>query len=389
MASNFYFNNGGTTTDFSDVFIRRDLFSSGGLWTWGYNINGQLGDNTTVNKSSPIQTVAGGTNWKQVSSGVQSTAAIKTDGTLWTWGYNTNGTLGDNTFVNKSSPVQTVAGGTNWKQVACGFYNTAAIKTDGTLWTWGYNINGQLGDNTIANKSSPVQTVAGGTNWKQVTCYYHTAAIKTDGTLWTWGYNNYGQLGDNTGGAGTYKSSPVQTVAGGTNWKQVACGFYNTAAIKTDGTLWTWGYNINGQLGDNTIVDKSSPVQTVAGGTNWNQVACGDSNNTAAIKTDGTLWLWGANDRGTLGDNTIVDKSSPVQTVAGGTNWKQVACGFYNTAAIKTDGTLWTWGDNSYGQLGDNTIVNKSSPIQTVAGGTNWKQVYAGYYNTAAITDIY
>ena len=355
---------------------------TGSLWTWGQNNNGQLGNNTAVTKSSPVQTIAAGTNWKLVGCGRYHTAAIKTDGTLWLWGQNNNGQLGDNTAVNKSSPVQTIAAGTNWKQVGSGGYHTAAIKTDGTLWTWGWNIFGQLGDNTVANKSSPVQTIAGGTNWKQVSGgLYHTAAIKTDGTLWLWGYNNNGQLGDNTI---VNKSSPVQTIAGGTNWKLVGCGRYHTAAIKTDGTLWTWGFNNSGQLGDNTAVNKSSPVQTIAAGTNWKQVVCGQY-QTATIKTDGTLWLWGQNYYGQLGDNTVAGKSSPVQTIAGGTNWKLVGSGDYHTAAIKTDGTLWTWGYNPYGQLGDNTVAGKSSPVQTISAGTNWKLVGCGRYHTAAI----
>jgi len=357
-----------------------------GLWLWGYNVYGELGDSTVTNKSSPVQTIAGGTNWKQVAGGFYHTAAIKTDGTLWTWGYNSYGGLGDSTITNKNSPVQTIAGGTNWKQVAGGYFHTAAIKTDGTLWTCGYNFYGELGDSTITNKSSPVQTITGGTNWKQVaTGYFHTAAIKTDGTLWLWGYNLDGELGDSTTVTG--RSSPVQTIAGGTNWKQVACSFDHTAAIKTDGTLWTWGYNGYGGLGDSTVTNKSSPVQTITGGTNWKQVACG-TYHTAAIKTDGTLWTWGYNVTGQLGDSTITNKNSPVQTIAGGTNWKQVACGYYSTAAIKTDGTLWGWGRNSYGGLGDSTVTNKSSPVQTIAGGTNWKQVATGYYHTAAIKEM-
>ncbi len=357
-----------------------------GLWTWGYNLYGRLGDNTTTDKSSPVQTIAGGTNWKQVASGSSHTAAIKTDGTLWSWGYNAAGNLGDNTAISKSSPVQTVTGGTNWRQVSGGSYYTAAIKTDGTLWTWGSNGFGNLGDNTTTNKSSPVQTIAGGTTWRQVaTGSSHTAAIKTDGTLWLWGVNPYGGLGDNTS---VNKSSPVQTVAAGTNWRQVACGTDHTAAVKTDGTLWAWGYNSTGQLGDNTSVNKSSPVQTIAGGTNWRQVACG-ANHTAAIKTDGTLWLWGWDSNGQLGDNTTASKSSPVQTVTGGTNWRQVSCGSANhTAAIKTDGTLWTWGYNSFGNLGDNTTTNKSSPIQTITGGNNWKQVACGGNHSTAIQEM-
>jgi len=180
---------------------------------------------------------------------------------LWGMGKNDLGQLGTNDITWRSSPVQTIAGGANWKQVSGGGLHTAAIKTDGTLWTWGFNLLGQLGNNTRTNRSSPVQTVSGGTNWKQVACgAYHTAAIKTDGTLWLWGYNTYGQLGNNNI---TNQSSPVQTVSGGTNWKSVAGGMYHTAAIKTDGTLWTWGFNLQGQLGTDNQVTQSSLVQTV------------------------------------------------------------------------------------------------------------------------------
>lgn len=354
------------------------------LMVWGNNGYGRLGDNTIVNKSSPVQTIAYGANWKQVYVGQFHSAALKTDGTLWTWGYNGYGNLGDNTITFRSSPVQTIAGGTNWKQVSSQRTGSVAIKTDGTLWTWGYNNFGQLGDNTITHRSSPVQTVAFGTNWKQVSRgQFHTAGIKSDGTLWLWGRNDNAQLGNNTI---TNRSSPVQTIAFGTNWQQVSCGNDHTAAIKNDGTLWMWGIGINGQLGDNTFLNRSSPVQTIAGGTNWKQVSCGQI-HTAAIKTDGTLWIWGDNTNGALGDNTTTNRSSPVQTITIGTNWKQISCGLYNTSAIKTDGTLWVWGQNDNGQLGDNTSANKSSPVQTIAGGSNWKQVSCVQFHMAAIKD--
>ena len=355
------------------------------LMVWGYNTQGELGDNTTTNRSSPVQTFTFGANWKQVSAGRYATAAIKTDGTLWTWGENWDGFIGDNTITHRSSPVQTVAGGTNWKQVSSGYPTAAAIKTDGTLWTWGDNSFGQLGDNTITDRSSPVQTIAFGTNWKQVSIgsNRNSAAIKNDGTLWLWGRNLRGNLGDNTI---THRSSPVQTVAFGTNWKQVSCGGFYTAAIKNDGTLWLWGENAYGQLGDNTLVNKSSPVQTVTFGTNWKSVAAG-GNHTACIKTDGTLWSWGRNVSGGLGDNTATHRSSPVQTIAYGTNWKQVTCGDLNISAIKTDGTLWTWGYAQYGQLGDNTTTSRSSPIQTILYGQNWKSISCGYCTVAAIKD--
>jgi hypothetical protein len=374
--------------DLENYFITEywliDQYVGDTLWTWGQGTAAQLGDNTVTAKSTPVTTFAGGTNWKQVAGGSSYTAAIKTDGTLWTWGDNGSGRLGDNTSTTRSTPVTTFAGGTNWKQVAGGNDHTAAIKTDGTLWTWGAGrTNGRLGVNDTTARNTPVTTFAGGTNWKQVACgQNHTAAIKTDGTLWTWGLNSSGQLGDNTT---TDRSTPVTTFAGGANWKQVAGGGGHTAAIKTDGTLWTWGDGTSGQLGGNTATAKSTPVTTFAGGTNWKQVSSG-SNHCAAIKTDGTLWTWGEGTNGQLGDNTATTKSTPVTTFAGGTNWKQVASGTQYTAAIKTDGTLWTWGINVNGHLGNNTTISRSTPVTTFAGGTNWKQVAGGLNHTAAIT---
>ena len=328
----------GAQSDFGDLFIQKALFTQGGLWLWGQAANGALGDNQNA--------------------------------------------------TDRSSPVQTTSGGAIWKLAAGGVYHTACIKTDGTLWTWGSGTQGQLGDNTTTGKSSPVQTLTSGYNWKLAAGgQYHTAAIKTDGTLWTWGNPTYGQLGDNQNS--TTQSSPVQTVSGGTNWKQIACGATFTSAVKTDGTLWTWGRNGNGQLGDNSIVQKSSPVQTVAGGTNWKQTAAGRV-HIVGIKTDGTLWLWGNNTYGILGDNTNTNKSSPVQTVAGGTNWKLVACGRYHTMSVKTDGTLWTWGAGAaLGTLGNNNTVNTSSPVQTVSGGTNWKQISCGGNHGIGIREDY
>lgn len=389
QVSKFYFKSGVTTYNLDDIYVRADFWRQGNLLNWGYNAVGALGIHVTTHRSSPVQTCAGGNNWIDCASGGKWTslyqshhAGIKSDGTLWLWGFNANGQLGDNTITHRSSPVQTVAGGTNWQQVAVGKYATAALKTDGSLWTWGNNAYGQLGDNTKTHRSSPVQTVSAGTTWKKVSCGdLHMAAIKNDGSLWVWGGNSVGNLGDNTV---VNKSSPVQTVTGGTTWRSVSAGNDFTASVKTDGTLWLMGFNDTGQLGDNTIVNKSSPIQTVTAGTTWKSVSAGDK-HTLAIKTDGSLWTWGRNFYGQLGDNTKTHRSSPVQTVSGGNNWVVIATGYGASASIKTDGSLWLWGYNSYGGLGDNAITNKSSPVQTVLGGTAWRKVSMGYASTIAL----
>jgi alpha-tubulin suppressor-like RCC1 family protein len=375
--------------DLEDYFVNEywliDQYIGDQLWTWGAGALGRLGNAvTTGNISTPVTTFAGGTNWKQVSGGNSHTAAIKTDGTLWTWGSENDGRLGTNDTTSRSTPVTTFAGGTDWKQVSSGNRHTSAIKTDGTLWVWGRANEAQLGTNDTISRSTPVTTFAGGFSWKQVSSGdFHTAAIKTDGTLWTWGRGNNGQLGNaNT----TNRSTPVTTFAGGTDWKQVSSGGNFIAAIKTDGTLWTWGYGNDGRLGTNDTTSRSTPVTTFAGGTNWKQVSSGDF-HTAAIKTDGTLWTWGTGSSGRLGNGVTTGSiSTPVTTFAGGTNWKQVSSGTSHTAAIKTDGTLWTWGLGSYGRLGNGTTTGSiSTPVTTFAGGTNWKQVSGGTLHTAAV----
>jgi alpha-tubulin suppressor-like RCC1 family protein len=392
MATNFNING----VNFENNFIPRSLFTQGGLWMQGRNAYyGALGVGDTGNRVSPTQSIAGGINWKQLSCGMNLHAAgIKTDGTLWTWGYNALGNLGDNTSTPRSSPVQTIAGGNDWKQVSCGINYVLALKGDGTAWAWGRNGSGNLGTGLSSSTSSPTQIIGAGATWQLVAAgtFDHCAGVKTDGTLWVWGRNNsFGQLGQNAiGSPSNFVSSPIQTVSAGTTWKLTSVGNYYMGAIKTDGTLWMWGKNNYGQLGSNNTTNTSSPAQIYGAGTNWKSLSCGDT-HCAAIKNDGTLWTWGGNASGQLGDNTGTDKSSPVQTIAGGTNWKQVEARVNLTGGIKTNGTLWLWGRNQYGSLGDGTIGgvnNKSSPVQ-IGTGNNWKQVSTGADISGAITDIF
>jgi len=355
------------------------------LWVWGSGGNGKLGTNNAENIITPVTTFAGGNNWKQVSCG-EASAAIKTDGTLWTWGYNGDGNLGTGDGSNRSTPVTTILGGTNWKQVSFTYVNSAAIKTDGTLWVWGQGVFGVVGVNDTTQRNTPVTTLLGGTNWKQVSVgYFNIAAIKTDGSLWTWGRNSVGQLGVNDT---TQRNTPVTTFVGGNDWKFVAeGGDGHVAAIKTDGSLWVWGTNSSVQLGTNDTTQRNTPVTTFAGGNNWKQVSCG-SLHTSAIKTDGSLWVWGSGGNGRLGTNDTTNRSTPVTTFAGGNNWKQVSCGDNNTTAIKTDGSLWVWGQGTNGQLGTNDTTNRSTPVTTFAGGNNWKQVDVGNDFIIAIQTI-
>lgn len=349
------------------------------LYAWGYNSQGQLGLNDIVRRSSPVQ-VGNLTTWSQISAGRNFSLALSSDGYAYGWGLNSGGQLGNNTTVNSSSPVQ-IGSLNTWEIIQAGGVHGAAIKTDGTLWSWGDNGRGSVGDNTTVSRSSPVQ-VGALTNWAQLSAStYASASIKTDGTLWGWGENNVGNLGD---GTTVRRSSPVQ-IGALTDWAQVSLNSIasdaSCIAVKTDGTLWSWGNNSNGQLGTNSVVLRSSPVQ-VGVLTNWLKPSTGFS-HVIALKTDSTLWSWGRNFNGQLGHGNTIDRSSPIQ-VGALTNWSlKLGAGDNHSSAIKTDGTLWAWGNNFAGGLGDNTVVFRSSPVQ-IGALTAWSQISGGNGFTVA-----
>jgi alpha-tubulin suppressor-like RCC1 family protein len=353
------------------------------IFSWGQGATGRLGDNTTVNKSSPVSVVGGFTDWIQVSGGGSHSLGVRSNGTAWSWGFNSTGQLGDNTTVSSSSPVSVVGGYTDWIQVSAGSSHALGLRENGTSWAWGYNASGQLGNNSIVSRSSPVSVVGGFTDWIQVSAgNSHALGLRENGTAWAWGTNGSGRLGDNTA---ITKSSPVSVVGGFTDWVQVSGGGYHSAAIRTNGTAWAWGRNHYGQLGDNSITSRSSPVSVVGGFTDWIQVSAGFSHNLG-LRLNGTAWAWGYNSAGLLGDNTITSRRSPVSVVGGYTDWIQVSAGTAHSLGIRSNGTAWAWGSNTVdGRVGDGTLINRSSPVSVVGGFTDWVQVSAGTSHSLAI----
>jgi alpha-tubulin suppressor-like RCC1 family protein len=369
---------GGSTSGWTA--ISRNITSSGNyLFSWGGSTNGALGLGTFADLSSPMQ-VGLLSTWEQLVTGSFHSLAVKSDGTLWAWGRNDDGQLGLGDAVDVSSPVQ-VGGLANWRSVFAGTRCSFAIKTDGTLWAWGNNgtsfDGGQLGLGNFVMRSSPTQ-VGALTNWMEVRSYdRHTSAVKTDGTLWSWGYGPDGELG-NQDTINVY-SSPVQ-IGALTNWRQVSVNQNSAYAIKTDGTLWAWGSNAGYQLGLGNTLDKSSPVQ-VGALTTWSQVQ-GSNFYALALKTDGTLWSWGSNDSGCLGlGNQNLHASIPTQ-IGALADWSSLyPIMGVTSCASKVDGTLWTWGSNGNGELGISIwgIVEPatSSPVQ-VGWTYTWDSVAAG-----------
>jgi alpha-tubulin suppressor-like RCC1 family protein len=349
------------------------------LYTWGSNSYGMLGFSQSPgnHKSSPTQ-IGSAEKWIPYASRdghktSQLTAAINMDGELWVFGDNRYGALGQGDRTERSSPVQ--VDGSTWNSSCKYAYGMLAGKSDGTLWSWGYGQDGALGLNqgsspTHIGISSPTQIP--GTTWsKNISrTSKFSAVVKTDGTLWTWGNGGVGKLGLNSN---TERSSPTQ-VGTDTTW---ATGYQKSSftdscmcAIKTDGTLWSWGYS--GKVGHgqslNPNANRSSPIQIP--GTTWDTIS-GSYRGFGAVKTDGTLWMWGQNFYGTLGQNANGnpgDRSSPMQIP--GTTWSKISGDVQSFVALKTDGTAWAWGRSDKGQLGINNTTSYSSPVQIA--GTDW-----------------
>ncbi len=345
---------------------------NGTLWTWGSNQAGQLGaetQETDWDREGNQVTVSGTAlavleDVRSVAAGGDFTIALKTDGTLWAWGGNDYGQLGNGTTAPSSQPVQVLDQVT---AVSAGDYHVAAIRADGTLWTWGDDLYGQLGDGSLDSVSVPhqvldnVTAVSAGAN--------ATAAVRSDGTLWTWGDNLFGQLGDGTRDS---VSAPHQVL---TDVRFAVMGDYHAAAISTDGTLYTWGSNLDGQLGTGGLGDTmdedtgavlqltpaavslSAPVSAVTVG----------AGHTAAILTDGTLWTWGRNDAMQLGlTNTGAQVLEPEQIVEL-VPAQAVSAGTDQTVCLLTDGEVLAWGSPAMGQLGSGTPQAKAAEPEVQA----------------------
>ena len=374
-----------TTLDNPGRIVRQD-YAAGDIYAWGCNGQGRLGDNTIVSRSSPVSVVGGYTDWCQVSGGYKHSVGVRTNGTAWAWGDGGAGRLGDNTTVSKSSPVSVVGGFTDWCQVSAGDDLSLGVRQNGTAWGWGCNDEGQIGDSTTAAKSSPVSVVGGFTDWCQIAtntnaAVPHSLAVRQNGTAWAWGNNSCGKLGD---GTTTIRSSPVSVIGGFTDWCQVDAGMCQSLGLRTNGTVWSWGYGGTGVLGDGSTAAKSSPVSVIGGFTDWCQVSAGCI-HSMAVRTNGTAWAWGAGSYGKLGTNNTNNFSSPVSVIGGFTNWCQVSGGGKHSLGVRQNGTAWAWGAGSYGQLGTNNTNNFSSPVSVVGGFTDWCQISAGCAHSLGI----
>ena len=397
----------------------------GSVWAWGNNRMGQLGGSHWNMHTYPIRIL----NWYSVSpdgyiippqalknnrgsvsAGGDHNVAIKEDGSLWTWGANRSGQLGNETGFSVGSPNRIMVETSDWVFASAGWEHTVGFRADGSYWAWGQNQHGQVGqrpppalpsdDNGIRGRSShgemeggyrwyglihtPIQIETA--SWASVsTGGAHTAAIKTDGSLWVWrAYVDIDNMSGNS--TATYRNAPIRMAT--TNWASASAGESHVVAIKMDGSLWAWGANEYGQLGDNTTTHRNAPAPVLTPFTDWIYISAG-GRHTVAIRNDDSLWTWGSNQRGQLGDGTGLNRSTPVPVNtfsryldwdyfdSTSVGWRSVSAGGRHTVAIRTDGSLWAWGHNEHGQLGIGNITNQITPSR-VGSDTTWEIAVAG-----------
>lgn len=333
------------------LFVKLD----GTVWSWGSNDFGQLGNNSTVDSSVPVQAI-GLSNVTAVAAGSNFSLALKSDGTVWAWGNNNNGRLGLNDTVQRDTPVQ-ITGLDNVIAISAGGGHAAALKNDKSIWVWGLNDRGQLGLNDTTDRLSPVQITSLGNQIVAVSAgFNHTLALQGDGQVWAWGGNDKGQLGD---GSLTDRHSPI--VNGVVSGLQIAAGNRFSAALTFstsfyNGTITTWGANSVGQLGIGTTSDYVASPTLINNFTNITFIAAG-TDHAVAVKKDGTVWAWGGNNEGQLGNGTSgagAYSFNPVQSISDSavfTNIWTLSAGDRDTIAYKGDRTVWGWGINDKDQL--------------------------------------
>ncbi len=350
----------------------------GALWMWGSGRNGQRG--VPSEGCRPVFFPRG--LCAAMAAGHGFSVMVATNGTLWTWGGSSPAKIEGMSNVFEEVPLQ-VGTGSNFVDAVAGKSHGGAVADDGSAWMWGLNWRGQLGDGSVANRSNLVQFGTG--PWSALAAgLNHTVAVRPDGTLWGAGDDSVGQIGK---GAGTgFWESPVQA-SFEANWNFPAAGLYHSAALRGDHSLWMWGYNLSGQIGNGTTVTRYSPVQ-VGPELLWAGVSPGAS-HTVAQAMDGALWAWGANQFGELGIGGGSSKASPVP-VGADTNWSRFAGGANHTLALKTDHTLWGWGRGDSGQAGDGSNSNRLVPTQ-VGLANVWSaipgQMPAAYHVLATTLD--
>jgi alpha-tubulin suppressor-like RCC1 family protein len=344
------------------------LTDSGGVKSWGYNADGELGNDDYSDSSIPVDVSGLTSGVMAISAGMYHSCAVTQGGGVKCWGYNGYGQLGDGTYDDSPIPVDVAGLSSGVASVTAGEYHTCALTQSGGVKCWGDNNYGQLGDGTTIDKLTPVD-VSGLTSGVAAVSAggYHTCALTQAGGVKCWGYNSYGQLGD---GTTTRRTTPVNVTGLTSGASAVSAGGYHTCALTQSGGVKCWGYNSYGQLGDNTTTRRTTPVD-VSGLTSGVSAVSGGNYHTCALTQAGGIKCWGSNEYGQIGDGTTVDRTTPINVLGLTSEASAISGGYEHTCAVTQDGGIKCWGNSYYGELGDSEIGYRTTPVD-VLGLTLW-----------------
>jgi alpha-tubulin suppressor-like RCC1 family protein len=359
------------------------LTTGGGVKCWGWNQDGQLGDGTTTQRSTPVDVSGLASSVAALAAGYSHTCALTGDGGVKCWGWNGHGQLGDGTITQRSTPADVSGLSSGITAIAAGLDHTCALTTGGGVKCWGHNGHGQLGDGTSTERHTPVDVSGLASSVTALVAGSdHTCALTTGDGVKCWGGNDYGQLGD---GTGAERHTPVNVSGLTSGSGAIAAGFYHTCALTTGGGLKCWGYNEHGQLGDGTTTQRSTPVD-VSGLTSGVTALAAGYSHTCALTSDGGGKCWGGNGSGQLGDGTTTQRSTPVDVSGLASDITALAAGWRHTCALTTSGGAKCWGANWPGQLGDGTNSDRSTPVDVSGLSSGVTAVASGSEHTCALT---
>jgi alpha-tubulin suppressor-like RCC1 family protein len=358
------------------------LDKNGNVWGWGYNNKGQLGDNSVTQRKTPVSILGINKTFCSITSGRFHSIVLDKNGRVWGWGYNYYGQLGDNSTIQRNTPVSILGVNKTFCSISAGYYHSIGIDDNGKVWGWGYNINGQLGNNSTTNRATPVSILGINKTFCSIsTGYRHTIGLDKNGKVWGWGYNVYGQLGDNSI---TSRLTPVSILGVNKTFCSISAGYQHSIGIDDNGKVWGWGYNLQGQLGNNGTPNRCTPVSILGVNKTFCKIASGNG-HTIGIDDNGRVWCWGNNSNGQLGDNTITLKRTPVSILGVNKTFCSISGGLKHTIGLDKNGRIWGWGYNSFGQLGDNTVISKRTPVSILGVNKTFCSISAGTYHTIGL----
>jgi alpha-tubulin suppressor-like RCC1 family protein len=358
---------------------------NGAAWGWGSIFGSFLGDGSASSRRTPVSVLGSAKTFCRITTNSSNhTIAIDKNGRVWGWGDNTNGKIGDNSTTQRATPVSVAGTVKTFCQIAAGEIRTLAIDKNGRAWGWGQNFAGQIGDNSTTNKCTPVSVAGATKTFCLITSgQYHSLATDRQGRVWGWGYNVFGQLGDNSI---TSRLTPVSVAGAVKTFCQISAGANHTLAIDRTGRIWSWGVNNVGQLGDNSITSRLTPVSILGAAKTFCQIS-GGTNHTLAIDRFGRAWAWGSNTDGVLGDNTTTSQRTPVSILGAVKTFCKIGTSLGSSFAVAIDknGRAWAWGNNQFGQLGNNTILSQRTPVSVLGAVKTFCHILVGTSYVIAI----